>query len=146
MSRNSGFTLLELIVVIAILSILSGLLWNNFMSSLIKGRDSKRKQDLNAISSAIELYYYDFKSYPTVMPGKGTPFLNPSVTGIIYHQQMPADPLDPRSTYCYSTDSDMSYYQFYANLENENDPQIIPTVACNGVFYNYGVSSTNITP
>lgn len=143
---NKGFTLLELIISMAIIAILSAALWGNFFTSIAKGRDARRKQDLESVAKALELYYYDNKLYPTSLPGPATPFINPNNSAVIYMQRIPADPSYPSSSYCYPTLADGSYFKLYANLENRNDPKIIPTVSCGSVNYNYGISSSNTTP
>lgn len=144
---NSGFTLLELIIVMVIIAILASAIWGNFFTSLTKSRDSKRKQELDFIAKAMDLYYNDNKAYPTSLPGAGSPFVNPVVTGVIYMQKVPADPLYPVANYCYPTvAAGSNTFKIYANLENKLDVQIIPTVTCNSVNYNYGISSSNTTP
>lgn len=149
MSHVSGFTLIEIIIVMALIAILATALWGNFFSSLAKGKDSRRKQDLDTIAKAVELYYTDNKAYPlpTVIQW-GTAFSNSSNSMVIYMQKLPQDPGYPSSnSYCYNSDG--YYYKLYANLENPNDSKIIPTVACppaSNTYYNYGISSPNTTP
>ncbi len=148
MKNDKGLTLIELLIVMALISILAVALWGNFFTSLTKGRDSRRKQDLDAVSKSMELYYNDSKSYP--LPTQiiwGTVFSNPADSSVIYMQKLPTDPTYPSSNYCYSSNG--TYYKIYANLENKEDPKIIPTVTCApapGVNYNYGISSPNTTP
>ncbi len=146
--RQAGFTLIELIVVMAILAILAGALWGNFFSSITKGRDSRRKQDLESVTKALELYFNDNKAYPTALPAAATPFLHPSDQNVVYMQRLPQDPSYPGADYCYMSDG--TYYKYYAKLENLSDPKIFTTpVACplGGVpGYNYGISSPNTTP
>jgi general secretion pathway protein G len=143
---QAGFTLLEMMIVMAIIAILTSVLWSNFATSLAKGRDSRRKQDLELIVKALELYYNDNKAYPTSLPDAGTAFTHPQNSSVIYMPKVPSDPAYPNAIYCYPTTAAGSYYQLYANLENTKDPKIIPTVACDGVNYNYGISSPNVTP
>lgn len=145
-NKNFGFTLLELLVAMAIIAILSTAIWGNFFTSLTKSRDSKRKQDLDLISKALDLYYTDMKSYPASFPSLGTALINPTNPAVIYMQKIPNDPLAPTAPYCYPTVAGGSYYKMYAQLENPLDAKIIPTVTCNGVYYNYGISSSNTTP
>lgn len=148
MKVSLGFTLIELLVVIAIISIITLSIGGNFSNSIFKGRDSKRKQDLEAVSRALELYRFDEKAYPTSIPGPGTPFVNASHTSVIYLGQVPQDP-SSGGAYCYTTDSAGTYYKMYTNLENKNDPKIFTTPAahlCNITPYNYGISSSNTSP
>ena len=51
-----GFTLVELLVVIAIIGILSSIVIVNLSSSRERARDARRKEDLNSIRTALELY------------------------------------------------------------------------------------------
>jgi general secretion pathway protein G len=56
MSRRSGFTLIELVVVILILGILAGVAAPKMFSTSAKATDAGMKQSLNIIRDAIELY------------------------------------------------------------------------------------------
>lgn len=145
---NKGLTLIELLIVMALISVLATALWGNFFSSLTKGRDSRRKQDLDAISKSLELYYNDSKAYPLpTLIQWGSAFTNPNNSTVVYMQKVPSDPAYPSINYCYSSDG--TYYKLYAKMENTNDPKLIPTVTCApspGVNYNYGISSPNTTP
>jgi len=67
-SRKKGFTLIELLVVIAIIGILATIILVTYSNLQAKSRDSKRKGDLQAISSSLELYYADHKAYPVLAP------------------------------------------------------------------------------
>ncbi len=60
----SGFTLIELLVVISIIGILAGFLFVNFASVRERGRDARRKSDLQSIKTALRLYYNDYQAYP----------------------------------------------------------------------------------
>lgn len=140
---SNGFTLLELIVAMSIIAIVTTSLWGNFFTSLTKGRDARRKQDLESVTKALELYYNDNKAYPAAIPTWGVPFIHPTNTAVIYMQKLPTDPAYPESTYCYSSNG--TYYKLYANLENRNDSKIFTTpIPCNSVNYNYGISSPNV--
>ena len=59
-----GFTLIELVVVISILAILSGVLVPRVTNHLKSARDARRLADIKAVRSAIEQYYMDKGSYP----------------------------------------------------------------------------------
>lgn len=144
---SPGFSLVEIIVVMSIISILVGLMWGNFFSSLDRSRDTKRKKDLGAIAQALELYFNDMKVYPTRMDIYFDASLsNPTITPmVIYMERVPQDPQG--YDYCYMTDSNASYFRLYANLDNNKDSQLLSsTVDCGGRTYNYGISSSNTTP
>ena len=132
----------------AILAVLSTAIGGNLLSSISKGRDSKRKQDLQSIAKALEIYYYDHKAYPTPpMDIWGAQFVNEADPSIIYMSKLPIDPSFPNATYCYESNGSGSYFKVYANLENPNDPQILtPTQECvtDTLLYNYAISSTNV--
>ena len=54
--NSKGFTLIELLVVIAIIGLLATLAVVSLNSAREKARDAKRKSDMNAIATAMELY------------------------------------------------------------------------------------------
>ncbi len=62
--KVSGFTLVELLVVISIIAILAGVVGINAKESGQKSRDVDRQGDLRALQSAIELYKNKNGKYP----------------------------------------------------------------------------------
>lgn len=62
--RQSGFTLVELLVVIFIIGTLAGLLLTNFVGVRGRATDTKKKNDLRQLKSALRLYYNDYNIYP----------------------------------------------------------------------------------
>lgn len=69
--HHKGFTLIELIVVIAIIGTLTGLIVNNLNDVRSRSRDAKRKQELGSLKTALRLYYNDYQTYPTAAVGNG---------------------------------------------------------------------------
>lgn len=63
-SRERGFTLVEVIVVIGIVGGLIAILITSFTTTLKRTRDGRRKADLAVIQTAIENYKMDFGEYP----------------------------------------------------------------------------------
>ncbi len=93
-----GFTLVELLIVIAIIGILSTLLMANFIGIRQRARDAQRKSDVRQIQSALELYRADNGSYPAPAGSNGltTNCPNPAAftaNGTTYMAQIPCDPL-----------------------------------------------------
>jgi type II secretion system protein G len=69
---RQGFTLIELVVVLAILAILAGVLVPRVSNHMSFARDSRRMADVRTVRQAIEQYYADKGSYPK--PNSNTSF------------------------------------------------------------------------
>jgi type II secretion system protein G len=61
---SKAFTLIELLIVIAILGIVTTVVAVSFTNSQKQARDLQRKSDLKQIRTALELYYNDNGFYP----------------------------------------------------------------------------------
>ncbi len=61
---KKGFTLLELLIVIAIIGVLASIVMASLNSARVKARDSKRLSDIRQIKVALELYYDVYGYYP----------------------------------------------------------------------------------
>ncbi len=64
--NKNGFTLMELIVVMAIIALISTFAMVAISNARKASRDAVRRADLRQIRNAIEFYYDDNNSYPTV--------------------------------------------------------------------------------
>lgn len=123
--NQKGFTLVELLIVVAIIAILSTLLMVNFIGIRQRARDAERKSSLRQIQSAFELYRADQNSYPTAL---GTCIGVPDCTNTanaIYMKNVPTDPngsswYNSGNYYYYTPDSGGTYY-LVACLENTSD-------------------------
>ena len=69
MNKQSGFTLIEVIVVLVILGILASIVAPNVIGNVDKSRVVKAKQDIRAIESALQMYRVDNFQYPTTDQG-----------------------------------------------------------------------------
>lgn len=129
----NGFTLLELLVSVTILAVLTAIAITSYASINKRGRDAKRKTDLEQVRSALEMYRADNGYYPST----GAPYFT-NVTNLstdLVSTYMPAIPTDPKnvspSIYMYkATNASGGKYYGYclsALLESEdpsNDPCI----------------------
>lgn len=64
MKRNKGFTLIELMVVIAVIGILASVALVSLTGVQKSARDAQRKSDISTYRTAMERYYADLQVYP----------------------------------------------------------------------------------
>jgi type IV pilus assembly protein PilA len=64
MKTKKSFTLVELMVVVAIIGILTAIVVVNTGSIKAKSRDTRRISDINMVAAALQLYYADNHAYP----------------------------------------------------------------------------------
>ncbi|MDQ7015824.1 MAG: type II secretion system major pseudopilin GspG [Gammaproteobacteria bacterium] len=68
-TQQAGFTLIEIMVVVAILAILASVVIPRIMSEPDKARVVKAKQDIRVLESSLELYKLDNFTYPSTDQG-----------------------------------------------------------------------------
>lgn len=74
---KKGFTLIELMVVVSIISILSAVLYANFSDARAQSRDKARMSELKQVQLALEMYKAQNDTYPTQGCGPATSFAGP---------------------------------------------------------------------
>ncbi len=96
---QAGFTLLEILVVIAILGLLVGLVAPAALRQLGGARVSVARQSIERLASVLDLYKLDVGSYPTT--DQGLPALGARPSGVSNwtgpYLKGEAQPLDPWS-------------------------------------------------
>lgn len=129
-----GFTLIEMLIVIAIIGILAATVLIGLGPAQRSGRDARRLADLRQVQTALELYFQKNGSYPsgettwtalaTALVGAGI-----GVTNV---------PNDPKSgaNYLYSPNSTANGYLLGASLEDSGNPALISDI--DGSQSNYG--------
>ena len=86
-----GFTLLELLLVVAIVAMLSSLGALTIASQQKKARDARRRTDIHQLQVALEGYYVDHQKYPDQLIFNGQP-LTSADGQTIYLGGVPKDP------------------------------------------------------
>lgn len=76
---RSGFTLIELMIVVAIIGLLSAIAVPKFSDLLMKTREGNTKGNLGRIRSALNIYYSDMEGY---FPSSGWNWNSNSWTGL----------------------------------------------------------------
>jgi prepilin-type N-terminal cleavage/methylation domain-containing protein len=141
LSTPLGFTLTELLIVIAIIALLSTFSVVNFLTGRERARDAQRKSDLRQMQAAFEFYRSDQGAYPPSLPACGSPL---EFSGSTYMKKIPCDPVGNGQAYTYvNTGTD---YQLIACLENEKDNQKDTAnndAYCSGGTTNWSYTLTN---
>ena len=83
--RQTGFTLIEVLVVVVILGILAAIIVPNLMDQPAQARITKAQSDLRAIENALNMYRLDNHSYPTTDQGLEA----------LVDKYLPRTPMDP---------------------------------------------------
>ena len=97
MKKQTGFSLIEIMVVVVILGILASIVVPKIMGRPDEARVVKAKQDILAIQNALDLYKLDNGVYPTTDQGLAAlvtkPTSNPEPRDWkIYLKRIPKDP------------------------------------------------------
>ncbi len=109
-TRKNGFSLIELLIVIALIAILTAIATASYTTMQKKARDSRRVSDLKAVQQGIEQSFADTQSYPS---GDGC---------VIDTMYLPDNyPFDPKTKEGYSMSCpDTTSYCVCATLEVES--------------------------
>lgn len=141
---KSGFTFIELLVVISIIAVLATFAIINFSGAQARARDGQRKSDLRQTQTALRLYYNQFDEFPenSTFNTINTYGINGCGTGCtstcgwgsawscgstVYMSELPHDPDVTNGSYRY-TRTDEDNYLLQACLESKTDSQGVTPV------------------
>ncbi|MFK8053522.1 MAG: type II secretion system major pseudopilin GspG [Woeseiaceae bacterium] len=106
--QQSGFTLIEIIVVVVIIGILAGVVGPKIFGNVYKAQLQRMRQDIRTIESALKIYRLDNFSYPSNEQGGLKALVerpaDPNLTNYDpegYLDRMPKDPWNRDYLYVY---------------------------------------------
>lgn len=137
-NKHFGFTLTELLVIVAIIALLAILGIGVYLRQVAKGNDSRRKGEMKRITVAVEEYEKDNNCYPKVIVCGDSP----DQEIYPYLHNIPCDPVTHQS-YAYEPGppaSCPSWYRVYSKLQNLGDTQIVGAIGP-GSAYNFYMGS-----
>jgi general secretion pathway protein G len=97
-NRSSGFTLIEIMVVVVILAVLGALVVPKILSNVDKARITRAQSDIRAIETALDLYRLDNFKYPTTEQGLQALVkqpVDPTITNYRPGGYLKSVPIDP---------------------------------------------------
>ena len=141
-SHRHAFTLIELLIVVAIIAILAAIAVPNFLEAQVRSKVSRVKTDLRSMATAIESYVVDNNNYPpenwpsphlvSKLGGQYMPNimkLTRLTTPVAYMTAIPADIFAPDNdplnqllphTYHYASINDLLYQGDNAFFQGQN--------------------------
>jgi len=149
MNKRSGFTFIEMLIVIALIIILAGIVLWAVRGQIGKGLDAQRKKDLEILRVTFEEYFNDNGCYPNinVLSNCDGDDLRPYLSYI---------PCDPATNEPYTGLAGVpvagacnNWFRVYTVLSYTKDPTIQSLgledgVEIDDIVYNYGISSPNV--
>jgi len=121
-----GFTILELLISVAIIALLSSIILFGISTIKEKSRDARRMSDVKQIQNALNLYFTSHNTFP-VFPAEITITGDDAFSLLLENEKtIPAIPTDPMPTFgSYKYQSNSVGTDFYLNfcLETNTIPK-----------------------
>lgn len=110
--EDSGFTLVELLVVMIILGLLAALVGPKFFSHVGKSKTKAAKAQIELLSIALDTMRLDIGRYPTTEEGLESLVEDPGIDnwdGAYLRKEMPLDPWKEPYIYVYPSENGIEY-------------------------------------
>jgi general secretion pathway protein G len=105
--KTSGFTLVEVLMVVALIGVLTAIMIPNFSRAAVRAREAVLKENLFMMRDAIQKYYLDKKKYPSALE---------DLVSAKYLRQIPFDPFSKTNEW------DLLYFE--ADEYADYDPDV----------------------
>jgi prepilin-type N-terminal cleavage/methylation domain-containing protein len=86
MPKRHAFTLIELLITVAIIAILAAIAVPNFLEAQVRSKVARAKADLRTVALGLEQYHVDYNAYPDIFTR-----IRVITTPISYLTSMPRD-------------------------------------------------------
>ena len=142
--ENQGFTLMELMVVVAIIVLLAGIILPNYVKRVEKAKMVRAEMDIANLETAIAMYANDMGGYFGNLTGD----ISPVNTGLVYG---PQDSSQDRWRGPYikgiSKDPWGNDYRFYSKGHTPpHPPEVVPPTTLNYYIFSKGKDKQEGTP
>lgn len=128
--KSKAFTLIELLIVVAIIGILAAIAVPNFLNAQIRAKVARSQSDMRSLGTALEMYHLDNNQYPPT-PDTAANLrlarLAKLTSPMAYMSSVPLDPfrqgIDPSNTNALFQPEDSAYPLWepdYADTRREN--------------------------
>ncbi len=118
-NERKGFTLIEILIVVAIIAILASVVLVGLGPTQQAGRDARRLSDLHEVQNGLELYYNKNGAYPIPNPATWATFQTTLTGAGIGVNSVPNDPSSGKN-YIYAWNTGATTYELGANMESAN--------------------------
>ncbi|MCX8038892.1 MAG: prepilin-type N-terminal cleavage/methylation domain-containing protein, partial [Candidatus Sumerlaeia bacterium] len=97
MKQRRAFTLIELLIVVAIIAILAGIAIPNLLEAQARSKIARVKSDMRTLATALESYFSDNQAYPDFIDVEtgGAYQLRALTTPVAHITSIPVDPFLP---------------------------------------------------
>ena len=119
-----AFTLIELLIVVAIIAILAAIAVPNFLEAQVRAKVSRAKADVRSLTTALEAYRVDSTNYPATILYYGPGLISrliPLTTPVAYITSIPIDPFYVQGTY-ENSPFPKDTYDYFDALGQESHP------------------------
>lgn len=127
--HKKSFTLIEMLIVIVIIGILAAALVPRLQDVQARARDTKRKADLQQITTAIQLYTLDKGKFPSTWSNCSCYVYSPSLDRRMPRLQwyVTSLPVDPINTSGNLRTANGWYHYLYGNIYPSNESYSLTT-------------------